>query len=121
MKADHLCNLISGAFQTNAITEYRFAAMLSGGTGKGSRERIKAIGLSDWRFDVFIPEYGIAIEFEGAIFQNGAHSRGLGILRDINKYRAATVNGYKVLRYTHTHHKYGDILADLARIIEQVG
>jgi hypothetical protein len=121
MKADHLCNLISEAFQTNAVTEYRFAAMLSGGVGKGSRERIKAIGLSDWRFDVFIPEYGIAIEFEGGLFTNGAHSRGLGVLRDIAKYNSATVNGYKVLRYTHTHHKYSDILADLARIIQPVG
>ena len=118
MKADHLCYLISETFQTQAVTEYRFAAMLSGGIGKGSRERIKAIGLSDWRFDVFIPEYGIAIEFEGSIFQRGGHSTGLGILRDINKYRAATVNGYKVLRYTHTHHKYADILSDLARIIQ---
>jgi hypothetical protein len=121
MKSDYLIYLISESFQTNAVTEYRFAAMLSGGTGKGSRERIKAIGLNDWRFDVFIPEYGIAIEFEGGLFTNGAHSRGLGVLRDIAKYNAATVNGYKVLRYTHTHHKYSDILADLARIIKPVG
>jgi hypothetical protein len=121
MKADHLIYLISEAFQTNAVGEYRFAAMLTGGIGKGSRERIKAIGLSDWRFDVFIPEHGIAIEFEGGLFTNGAHSRGLGVLRDIAKYNAATVNGYKVLRYTHTHHKYSDILADLARIIEPIG
>jgi hypothetical protein len=117
MKSDHLIYLISDTFQTNAVTEYRFAAMLTGGIGKGSRERIKAAGLSDWRFDVFIPEYGIAIEFEGAIFQKSGHTTGIGILRDIAKYNAAQVNGYKVLRYTHTHHKYSDILADLARLI----
>jgi hypothetical protein len=121
MKADRLIYLISETFQTNAVAEYRFAAMLTGGIGKGSRERIKAAGLSDWRFDVFIPEYGIAIEFEGGLFTNGAHSRGLGVLRDIAKYNAATVNGYKVLRYTHTHHKYSDILAGLARIIQPIG
>ena len=118
MKADHLCYLISETFQTQAVTEYRFAAMLSGGIGKGSRERIKAIGLSDWRFDVFIPEYGIAIEFEGGMFIQGRHSRGLGAISDMRKYNAAQVNGYKVLRYTHTHHKYSDVMSDLARIIQ---
>ena len=112
-----LCFLISDTFQTNAITEHRFAADLAGGTGKGLRERLKEMSLKDWRFDVYIPEYKIAIELEGAAWTGGRHTRGGGFIGDIQKYNCATVHGIKLLRYTHTNHKYSDITADLGKII----
>ena len=53
-----------------------------------------------WRFDYCIPDYKIAIEIEGAVFQNGRHTRGKGYTADCEKYNAAVLLGYKILRYT---------------------
>jgi hypothetical protein len=117
-KALDICYRISIAFATQAVTEYRFAAELAGGTGKGSPARIAALGLKDWRFDVAIPEYRIAVEFDGGTWNFGRHSRGLGVISDMNKINAATVNGWRVLRYTHTNHTTAQIMADISRLIE---
>ena len=94
----------------DAITEHRFAAELVGGTGKGLRQRLKDANLKDWRFDIAILEYKIAIELDGAVFTSGRHSRGLGVISDMDKINAATVNGWKVLRFTHTNHKHSEIV-----------
>lgn len=53
-----------------------------------------------WRFDVAIPSLKIAVEIEGGIWKEGggAHSRPANILRDIEKYNAAIMEGWKVLR-----------------------
>jgi hypothetical protein len=121
-KALDICYRVSIAFDTQAVTEYRFAAELAGGEGKGLRARLAAIGLKDWRFDVAIPEYRIAVEFEGGVWFTGAtqsrHSRGKGMISDLNKYNAATVNGWRVLRYTHTNHTTAQIMADISRLID---
>ena len=94
----------------DAVTEYRFAAELVGGTGKGLRERLKVHGLKDWRFDIAITLHLIAIELDGAVFHQGRHTRGLGVISDMDKINAATVNGWRVLRFTHTHHKHSEIV-----------
>jgi len=53
----------------------------------------------DWRFDLAWPRIMIAIEGEGGIFQKKpSHSSISGILRDIEKYNAATMAGWTVLR-----------------------
>ena len=61
-----------------------------------------------WRFDFAWPLPQIALEMEGGVFgyrdeygnwqQKGAHSSVEGILRDIDKYNAAQVAGWTVLR-----------------------
>ena len=100
-----------------AVTEYRFAAELVGGTGKGLRERLKDAGLHDWRFDIAITLHLIAIELDGAVFTLGRHSRGLGVISDMDKINAATINGWRVIRFTHTHHNHFDIVDMVKRII----
>lgn len=92
-----------------AVTEYRFAAEIVGGTGKGLRQRLKDADLHDWRFDIAITLHLIAIELDGDVF-NGRHTRGLGFISDMDKINAATVNGWRVLRFTHTHHKHSKIV-----------
>ena len=54
-----------------------------------------------WRFDFAVPEIKIAIEIEGAIFSKSrlGHSSGIGIKNDMEKYNAAQLMGWKVLRY----------------------
>lgn len=106
---------------TQAVTEYRFGAMAAGGAGKGLRARLDALGLRDWRFDLALPEYLIAVELEGGVWNNGEtqsrHSRGKGMISDMDKYNAATVRGWRVLRYTHTNHKLTQIMADISTLI----
>jgi hypothetical protein len=117
MKAAEIVYRVSEAFMTQAVTEYRFGAMAAGGAGKGLRARLQALGLRDWRFDIAIPEYMIAVELDGGTWIQGRHSRGAGVISDMDKINAATVRGWRVLRYTHTNHKTTQILADISTLI----
>ena len=51
-----------------------------------------------WRFDYAFPAYKIALEVEGGIFIRGRHSRGAGMLKDMEKYSEAAVLGWCVIR-----------------------
>lgn len=53
-----------------------------------------------WRFDFAYPKEKIAIEIEGGIFSGGRHTRGKGFIGDCEKYNAAVLQGWKILRYT---------------------
>ena len=118
--AQELAAQVAEVFMATPVLEHRFGAEIAGGTGKGLRERLKAHGVKDWRFDLAIPEHKIAVEFEGGTFVNGGgrHIRGMGAINDMAKYNAATVHGWRLLRYTHTHHKLSQIMGDIARIIQ---
>lgn len=109
-KALELVEMFRNELCIEAVTEYRFAALLTGGTGKGLRERMKSHGLKDWRFDIAIPEHMIAIELDGGTWTNGRHSRGVGVISDMDKLNTATVHGWRVLRFTHTDHKHSHII-----------
>ena len=54
-----------------------------------------------WRFDWAWPAQKVAVEYEGGIFgRRGAHGSVSGIMRDIEKYNAATLLGWRVFRCT---------------------
>ncbi len=53
-----------------------------------------------WRFDYAIPSHKIAIEVEGGVWSNGRHTRGSGFLKDMEKYNAATLMGWRLFRVT---------------------
>lgn len=55
-----------------------------------------------WRFDyILLPEeLKIAIEYEGGTWSKGRHVSGKGYAGDCEKYNAAILEGWKVLRYT---------------------
>lgn len=53
-----------------------------------------------WRFDVGIPELGLAFEIEGGIFIQGRHTRGAAYQKDMEKYNTAAAMGWKVFRFT---------------------
>lgn len=78
--------------------EYRFAAMLCGGTGAGVRSRLQAAGLSDWRLDFAWPKHRIALEVEGGVWSRGRHVRGGGYREDVRKYNALAANGWTLFR-----------------------
>ena len=80
--------------------EHRFAAMASGGTGKGTRARVKAAGVKDWRFDRAHLMARVAIELDGGTHNGGRHVRGEGYAKDCEKLNAATALGWAVFRLT---------------------
>lgn len=51
-----------------------------------------------WRFDYALPSVKIALEVEGGVWTRGRHTRPKGFLSDMEKYNAAAVAGWKVLR-----------------------
>ncbi len=76
-----------------------------------------------FRFDIALPKYQIAIEFEGGIFARGRHTRPLGYANDCKKYNLATMHGWKLLRYTPMDAKKANwtdnIVDDVKRIIDE--
>ncbi|WP_168396903.1 DUF559 domain-containing protein [Acinetobacter indicus] len=53
-----------------------------------------------WRADFHISNTKLLIEVEGGIWSNGRHTRGKGYLGDMEKYNAATMMGFQVLRFS---------------------
>ena len=51
-----------------------------------------------WRFDFAWPDSRVALECDGGVWTRGAHGRGSGIVRDIEKGNAAVMLGWRVLR-----------------------
>ena len=60
----------------------------------------KGIEGRKYRFDCANPDKKIAIEIEGGLWLQGRHNRPLGMIQDMDKYNAAVVEGWKVLRYS---------------------
>jgi len=53
-----------------------------------------------WQFDIALVGLKIAIEYEGGIWTNGGHNRGVIYADNCDKYNAAQLDGWIVLRYT---------------------
>lgn len=53
-----------------------------------------------WRFDFAWPLFLVAVEVEGGIWTQGRHTRGPGVLADMEKYNAAAIIGWRILRYS---------------------
>ena len=70
-----------------------------------------------WRADYAWPDRLVLLEVEGAVFAGGRHVRGKGYEADMEKYNAATLAGYRVLRYSTGQMRGGQWLADLARVL----
>ena len=60
-----------------------------------------------WRADFLITGSKILIEVEGGIWSGGRHTRGKGFIADMEKYNAAAVMGFKVLRFDTQQVKSG--------------
>lgn len=70
-----------------------------------------------YRLDLAFPKQRIGIEIEGAIWNAGAHSRPLGILRDMEKANLLVLLGWRVLRYTPVQVKCGQALEGLKQLL----
>lgn len=52
-----------------------------------------------WRFDFAWKKAQLCVEMEGGIWSRGRHVRGQGYIDDMEKYNAAALLGWCVLRY----------------------
>lgn len=69
-----------------------------------------------WRFDFAWPEWKVAVEVEGVLHgAGGRHQRAAGYERDAEKYNAAALEGWRVLRFTPKQVKSGYAI----RIVDQ--
>ena len=53
-----------------------------------------------WRFDYAWPAEKIAVEVEGGIWTGGRHINPAGFIADLEKYNAAAVLGWRIIRMT---------------------
>lgn len=66
-----------------------------------------------WRFDYAWPGHKIAVEQEGGIWRQGfgksggAHTRPMNVIRDMEKYNAAGLLGWRIFRFTPSEVKKG--------------
>ena len=51
-----------------------------------------------WQFDFAWPDLMVAAEVEGGVFVGGRHTRGIGFVKDCEKYNTATELGWSVFR-----------------------
>lgn len=68
-----------------------------------------------WRFDFAIVEKKIAVEYEGLMSDKSGHTTITGYSGDCEKYNAAAVLGWKVLRYTAKNFK--QVVEDLEKLL----
>ena len=53
-----------------------------------------------WRFDYAFPEYKVAVEVDGGVWQGGRHNLPQGYVKDMEKLNTAASMGWIVLRIT---------------------
>jgi very-short-patch-repair endonuclease len=71
-----------------------------------------------WRFDFAWPERKVAAEIEGGTWAGGRHTRGSGFEGDCAKYNAATLAGWRVLRFTSNMVASGEALATVEAVLQ---
>ena len=45
----------------------------------------------------------VLVEIEGAVWQQGRHTRGAGFIADLEKYNTASALGYRLFRFSTQH------------------
>jgi hypothetical protein len=74
-------------------------------------------GSRKWCFDWAWPEKKVAVEIEGAVFTQGRHTRGVGFMKDMEKYNAAVLLDWRILRCTPEQVASGEVFGLLKRVM----
>ncbi len=70
-----------------------------------------------WRFDYAIPAHKIAVEVEGGVWTGGRHTSPQGFLKDMEKYNAAALLGWRLFRVTPESQLANDTISMLRQAI----
>lgn len=109
----------SGKRQSMSVLEAQFALRVRGAQLPEPRREYRFDADRRWKFDFAWPDWKIAVECEGGIWTQGRHTRALGFEADCSKYNAATVQGWRVLRFTSNMIQSGAAVETLTQAIQQ--
>lgn len=70
-----------------------------------------------WRADFHLKGRMILIEVEGGIWSGGRHTSGKGYIGDMEKYNAATMQGYQVIRFSTEQVKSGLAIQQIEKMV----
>ena len=73
-----------------------------------------------WRADFHLIDKKILVEVEGGIWSGGSHTRGKGYLRDLEKYNAATMMGFQVIRFSTDQVKSGHAIQQIEMMVGEI-
>ncbi len=74
-----------------------------------------------WKADFHLVGKKILVEVEGAIWSGGRHTRGKGYIGDMEKYNAATMMGFQVLRFSTDQVKSGHAIQQIEQMVGDLG
>lgn len=72
-----------------------------------------------WRFDFAWPQFLIALELEGGVYNHGRHTRPKGFEGDVEKYNEAARLGWSVYRATSTMVNDGRAIATITQALQE--
>ena len=72
-----------------------------------------------WRFDFCWPDNLLALEVEGGAYSYAGHRRIRNFINDMEKYNAAALHGYRLIRVTPDQVKDGTFLHLLVEFFKQ--
>lgn len=73
-----------------------------------------------WRFDFAFPALRLGVEVEGGLYSRGRHVRPAGYEADIEKYNAAALAGWMVLRFSPAQVKSGRAASMIEEAVKQL-
>ena len=73
-----------------------------------------------WRADFHLVGKKILVEVEGAIWSGGRHTRGKGYIGDMEKYNAATMMGFQVIRFSTDQVKSGHAIQQIEMMVGEI-
>ena len=85
-------------------------------TQKGWIREHKFHPVRKWRWDWADVTNKLAIEIQGGVWIGGRHTSGSGFVKDMEKYNAGVVFGWRLLAYTPQQFKNGGPIPDLEAI-----
>lgn len=91
----------------NKLYQMGYAEEIRKFTGLPCHTEYKFHPTRKWRADFAIPQAKLLIEVEGGTWTQGRHTRGKGYQGDLEKYNAATVLGWAMLRFTTEQFEIG--------------
>lgn len=102
--------IVKVSIEKNTIELY-LKQMIQSGLIKSYETEYKFSKERKFRFDWFIPDFNLALEYEGIMSEKSRHTTVTGYTGDINKYNLALTLGFLVLRYNALNYQnaYDDI------------
>ena len=73
-----------------------------------------------WRADFHLIDKKILVEIEGGIWSGGRHTRSKGYLGDMEKYNAATMMGFQVIRFSTDQVKSGHAIQQIEMMVGEI-